>query len=521
MNPSFKFGESNLTAEPSFGSTLQMCCCNWSRYSLRRQLLAIFGSLAAVTLIAGGLMCIIFIQVLSNNLRTTLQTNFLASAQADVTQLLTNGAQLFDKKLERWTNSFPKVMATVAEDTYRVDFPFSSDLRSYYNWPGELQGASVDTRYSANVTYLHSTINVYNTTPSGVPALPLSLRQVINRTASMDYLFRPTFRGSSEFFAGYMATPERFLRYYPGVMNNSLIQRYILYDPVSDYWYEETLAHPHTVVYTSPYYDPIAKQLMITIAQTLNTPYSNNLIGAFGADLILTTLQQDIRSLRYLTGTQIVLVERDTGYVIAYTHGTVDRLMRYNEVPGLAISDNLWYQLTTQPGSLFLEGVYYYLAQNLATSGNRYMLVALVPQSQVLAVYQTVIASISQLLELQGLIVMGAFLGGCLLIAPLILFLAYRIVTPLQQLVDDSQTITKNIGGTDLFAGVNTQVQPTGVYELDVMRHNFQAMAAASQQPDNTSAVNAYYQKPVWAPVAPPPPLVDFAFDGLPSAPPS
>lgn len=497
-----------------------MCRCNWSKYSLRRQLLTIFGGLAAAGLILGGLICIVFIQVMSRNLQTTLQTNFLNSAQSDVTQLLANGAQLFDKKLERLANSFPKVMVTMAEDTYRLDYPYPQDLRSYYNWPGELQGAFVDPRYSANITYLHSTINVYNTTPSGVPTLPLALRQVINRTAAMDYLFRPTFRENSDFFAGYMATPEKFLRYYPGAMNNSMIQRYILYNPIGDYWYEETLAHPNTIVYTSPYYDPIAKQLMVTISHTLNTPYSTAIVGALGTDLILTTLQQDIRRLSYATTSRVLLLERGTGYVIADTGSDVTRLLTYNDLPGVALSGELWTKLITQPGTLFFEGSRYYLAQNLATSGNRYLLVASVAQSEVLSVYQTVVTEINQILTVQSIIVVIVFIVGLVSVFPLILGLAYRIVTPLQQLVDDSQTITKNIGSTDLFAGVNTRVQPTGVYELDVMRHNFQAMASASQQTEEEAIANTFYHKPVWAPVAPPPPLVDFVFGGLPSAPP-
>lgn len=229
-----------------------MCLKRWSEYSLKRQLLTIFTLFASISLFCVGISCIIFIVVVGNSVENKLHDGFLETSKNDMIRIATHGSQLFDKKLDKLTSNFPNVMAISGEDSFRNDNIYGF-IPSHYNWPNQLINASYNSKYDANVTTQHSTVNVYNKTYFDLPTFFPQINNIIDRTASMDYLFIPTFKYSQDFFAGYMATPERFLRYYPGAINYNNISKYVTYDNVGDYWYDTVMSNPNSVTYTSPY----------------------------------------------------------------------------------------------------------------------------------------------------------------------------------------------------------------------------------------------------------------------------
>ena len=485
-----------------------MCCSDWSKYTLRKQLLLRFGGIVSTALLLAGVICIIFINVTGSNIKTSMRSGFLSNAETDVKNIILDAANLFDKKLERLTNNFPNVMTFTTEDTFRSDNPFGF-IPSYYNWPDNLPNAFVDPRYHANITLKASSINVFNKTINDVPTLSSSIRDTINRTAAMDYLFVPTFQLNNDFFAGYIGTPSKFLRYYPGAVNNTDIKRYIAYSPVGDYWYDQTVANPRTVIYTSPYYDPIAGQLMITISQTFHNPESGVILGAFGADLILTTLQNDISQLTYLPNSRTLMVEKSTGYIIADSRNVVNRLLTYNQITAPSISSDLWTTLSNNQQSFQLTGNYYLLSRDLKTSQNQYMLIVILDQDTILDTFATVLALINNILVINVVIVAAVFVGMFLFTLLLVICLTHRIVSPLQQLADRSRVIAGNLGKEDLFKGVEMKPLETGFDEIDRMQGNFNAMVTSARQPA-VVAVNRFYQNPVWGTV-PPPPLEGFS----------
>ena len=97
---------------------------SWGNYTLKKQLIIVFGILATVSLILIGISCIIFIVVIGNNTQNSLYTSFQKNAQGSISDIMTSGAQLFDMKLAQLTYNFPNVMAFNAEDSFRSDYPF-------------------------------------------------------------------------------------------------------------------------------------------------------------------------------------------------------------------------------------------------------------------------------------------------------------------------------------------------------------------------------------------------------------
>jgi len=476
---------------------------------MRKQLLLRIGTLVTVALLVAGITCIAGINILGNNVLSMTRNGFLANAENDVKNIIFDASNLFDKKLERLTNNFPGVMTFFTEETFRNDYSFGY-RPSYYNWPDSAPDTFLDLRYHANISYSVSSINVYNKTIYDLPYLSSSLKNTINRTAIMDYLFLPTFRLNSDFFAGYIGTTEKFLRYYPYAINNTDLKRYIAYNPVSDdAWYQPALAAAGSFVYTSPYYDPIAAQLMISITRTFNNPQTGALLGAFGSDLILATLQEDIRELTYLPNSRTFLFEKETGYLIADNGSTLNRLQTYNQISGITISSSLWETLKVNQQSFQVSGDRYFLSRDLATSQGQYMLVVTLDQSTILDTFTTVLTSINEIRNINVIIVVAVFVGMFLLTSLLVICLVDRLVGTLQKLEDDSVTIVSNFGGDNLTKGIGALSEKSGFDEIDNLRRNFGLLLEQLRQP-SAPATNQFYQKPMWTP-APPPPLTGFA----------
>jgi hypothetical protein len=482
---------------------------SWHKYGLRKQLLIVFSLFTVTSLIAIGISCIIFIVVTGNQVHDNLYSGFLNNSQNVISDIMTNGAQLYDMKLAQLTRNFPNIMAFDAEDSFRTDYPFGY-IPSYYNWPGQLVNPIFSTSYDANITYAHSTINVYDETIYDVPNLSPSIKNTINKTAQMDYLFVPTFSLNPDFFAGYVSTPDQFLRYYPGAVNDDLLSTYIMYSNLDDYWYVTTMANPDEVTYTSPYYDPIAHQLMITIGRVLHNPYDKSILGALGADLILKSIQTDIKQLTYLGKSRTILFEKNSGYVIADSANDINSLVTYQTMTN-PISADMWNSLLQNNNTLLNENTSYFLSVNLQTSNGQYILVSIIDQQYVLDTFSTIMDSISGIIRQEVGVVIGIFFVVLIVTLGCAILLTNRIVTPLQRLSEASSNMASRIGEANLTKGVNLEIKPTGIFEIDNMTNKFTQTVENIGKP--TAVVthqNSYYGNVPW----------NFT-ESLPSAPPA
>lgn len=469
----------------------------WETYSIKRQLFTIFMLFAGISLFIMGASCITFIVVSGDLIKTELHNNFLKSATNDMIKIVTAGSKLFDKKLNGLTSNLPLLMKNNAEDSFRTDFPFGI-IPSHYNWPGQFIDQSYIGSYNANVSFVHSSINVYNKSFYDISSFSPNMKSLIDVTAQMDYLFVPSFNQSKDFLQCYMYTQSQFQRTYPATINYKNVYNYINYDGINDYWYVSSLSNPSTVSYTSPYYDQVAGQLMITVSNTLNDPYNGNLIGALGADLILKTFQNEIKKLTYLNKGRTILFEKDSGYVIADSEYNVTSLITYNSLKNLSISTNLWNELINNEHHLIYDKNNYFVSAFLDTSNNKYVLISLIDKSHILNIFSKITDSVKKTVTLNSIIVPSVCFGIYIFAILLIYYLASSIVSSLQQLADTSSAIAKRIGEESLTEGVNVNFAQSGVAEINESVSQFKRtlQQLATSNVDNNQ--NVYYNNMPW-----------------------
>lgn len=469
---------------------------DWSNHTLKYQLNTIFLNITFWSLIVIGLSCIIFQQLFSQNMNSNIKYGFQDLSENSMVSIVKDGANFFDKKLERLTSNFPNLMTTSFEDSYRTDYPFGY-IKSYYNYPNTFINEKYNSMYDANVSYKHSSYNIYMKYPNDIKNLQQNMQTLINVTSSTDYLFKPSFKYAGDFLAGYIATPSRFLRYYPASINYLKLDKYINYNNLNDYWYQEVSSNSETT-YTSPYYDSIAKQLMITIGENVKNPYSGSIIGSFGSDLILTTIQNDIKKLIFLNKSRTIIFEKETGYVIADSFQTLQHLITYKNLTNPTFS-NVWNKLIESNKELIELNGYYYVGVNLETSGNKYMIISTIKKSYITDQYSYITHDINSILNTNIYTIIAIFVSMLILISMLTYCLTNRIVTPIESLSEISKQMTNNIGERGLTENIRINIARTGVREIDEVTYHFNQSVTTIATPVENGETNVYYQNIPWA----------------------
>ncbi len=484
---------------------------NWSEYSIKKQFMIALPLLTIASLIYIGISCIIYINIAGNKINDNLYNGCLNIAEKEIKNILINGAEEFDNKLRMLSSSFTNIMTYYTENTFRNDFPYTFK-KSHYNWPNQLENSLFNQNYNANITYRHSTYNIYNITYDNIYTVSNSLLNTINVTSIIDYVFPLAFNLSNDFFAGYYASNEQFLRYYPGAVNYNNINKYILYDNLNDLWYTSTLSDSKSPTYTSPYFDPIANNIMITIANKVRNPYTGEVNGAFGTDLILKTLQNDIKSLIYMNKSRTILFEK-SGYVIADTNvDIIDKLYQYENS---SITDELWIKLLNNYNKLVKYNRNYFLSTELETSNKNYILVSIIEEKHILDAFSKIINDYNKIIKNEITIVIIVFFVSLFLCILLSVLLAHKISTPLQKLIEISESLTKNIGEESLTKNVNMNIPLSGIDEIDRATTQFRETANyfGNRETNSTYEQNPMYNINYI-------PSVDYLNNVMPSAPP-
>ena len=219
-----------------------------------------------------------------------------------------------------------------------------------------------------------------------------------------------------------------------------------MYNNIGDFWYETVIANENQVSYTSPYFDPIAKQLMVTIGRVLHNPQTGGMIGAFGGDLILSSIQNDIRELVYSEFGRSIMFEKNTGYVIADSRNTTNNLITYQNINNPIISDDDWEKINNNQNDLLEIGNFYVVSGDLATSNGQYCIISIVPKNYVLNSFDNIISESDKLIKADIIVVIVIFFVITILALFLVVVLTHHIGKSFQYILDESQKVIKRFG---------------------------------------------------------------------------
>lgn len=475
----------------------------WSSLTLRSKLLILFGTASGVLLVVTGVSSGVYDEITGKLVHDDLNSGFMNLAESDMLNILINSANLFDTKFKQLIANFPGPMTTSFEDSFRPDFPFGY-IQSYYNWPGQLIDAKFDQKYNANVTYYSSSINVYGKTIYEIPSLPQDLLDVINKTASMDYLFQSTFNLSSNFYAGYITYPtssgNTFKRYYPGKMNDNQISTYINFNGVVRPWYISQLENsqynsPTKMTFTEPYFDEINNKIMITIGRICYNPISNVQVGGFGSDMVLDVIQSLIAKINYLGITRSILFDIKTGYVVADSQQSVNTLITYNDIRNPSIGLDNWNKILSVQDQFIENGDYLMVSHYMNTaSGNRYqyVLVSIIQTQYILNTFNSIMTQVNSFIKVTNQLTISIAIILFFVTIPIILCITIRITRPFQRIIEAGNNFIKNIGNKSLVDPRRTsKVSPddvaTGVTETDGVIRNLNTVLDRFSSPSNVA----------------------------------
>ena len=386
-------------------------CNNWAKYSILKQILILFSLLLTFSFSVSVIITSIYAYQTHTGISTNSRDYLFNQMKKNIDQITLDGGNILDQMFNKYSSNLINTISVASSDVFRNDYPFGY-IKSYYNWPNTFINEFYSNSLHANISLMSSSYNIYNKTPNDI--LDNSSSYIINRTSSLDLFFIPLFKKNNDFIQEYIGFPSSFQRNYPASINYNNINSYILYNPSDDYWYQNTLLYNDKLVYSSPYFDNIANQSMITISRTINNIANGQIIGVVGADLTLTQISDLLSSIRYLENGRVMLFEK-SGLLISDTKKSYSRIVSYSDIYNdIGINLDNWNYLI-QDNTLLLINNYYIKSQILSTASNKYILLSFVN-------YDDVFSQISPLLNriddyfVQTLIIVFCVIGGIMIL---------------------------------------------------------------------------------------------------------
>ena len=324
----------------------------------------------------------------------------------------------------------------------------------------------------------------------------------INATSYLDYWAPTYWKGDNVFASVYWGEEieggDKVWRVYPGQKSNLENDNY---NPVSRPWYRpaQTLAEsmvntydpfrsPSDIVHhTEPYKDFQRNTWMITLSRAVYAPTSvcslrgwvdcpeamvlSRRVGVIGVDMQISELRDVITNLRTRdTGRTHVFVTASGQVVLSPTWeaDASDNTAVYMNT--IVSSSALTRMQNTDSGSFVSDGKLHVFH---SFASNRYTIVMVTPMNEVLEAMD----SEEDTIRSDATSLFGISVAICLVmlavVIGIILFTSRQIALPLNHIADDARAVSKNIGGSDLFDGVNLDDNATGCDEVMNVRGPF------------------------------------------------
>lgn len=402
--------------------------------------LIFYGSITLIPIILILILLALVMTKLPHNFNSVIEGNLLkinANANADLEIHFSSAIKLFTGG-----------MSVNFEDALsRKDNPFGS-ITSHYNWQGQYPDAVFSPDYNAFISWKYSSYNIAGVTYDQLPSQPQSVKDVVSLSASTDYLFQIFFKFADKFLAGYIGNAMKFLRYFPFAFNPALQNQYINYDPTTDdAWYTPSVAvnspPNRDYIFTPPYYDAIARRLMITATENLYDVNNNTPIGVFGSDLTLNGVHSLLRG-GYL-GSSSFLFDTNSGGLIASSDFEVIKLITYTSISTPPIN-NAWANILRSQNVLIENGGYYFIG---SPSFGSYIIITTVPKQNVENQYRSIVDSAKKSVG----IVVGATLGGLVIVCMFYVlvsnFVSSKMIRPISNFGDNLRRVLGNYGSGD------------------------------------------------------------------------
>jgi hypothetical protein len=254
------------------------------------------------------------------------------------------------------------------------------------------------------------------------------------------------------------------------------------------------------MAYTSPYFDAINNLMMITIGRLCFISQGSaqgQLLGGFGADLMLDQVQKIVKNLNYLGQSRTLMFDVSSGYLIADSMNQITSLITYSSVSNPSINTGIWNQLLSSTGQIISNGNYDMVS--FYVQSNRYILVSIIDHQYILNTFSDIVSQVNKLVNQAVGITIGIDVLLFVIIIIYTIIMTNSIVTPLQKLENQSKLMTQRFGGSLIDGTTQMSFEPTGLDEVDAVHNQF-ASALKLLNRDGTDEVekNPYHGNNVW-----------------------
>ncbi|ORY49935.1 hypothetical protein BCR33DRAFT_713534 [Rhizoclosmatium globosum] len=433
-----------------------------------------FSEAIAVGFIGGSLFSL---TNTASSLLTTQASNALASS------IVSNSAQLFEDALADVIFAMT-ASSTAIGDTYRQDYSTGYEP-SFYG---------------------------YNATSNGKftpPPLNYTTNSTLNKVAHVDTFIRPLYKLSPNVLSVQIGFDDSGLfKSYPGTGDNLNLGTY---DPRTRSWYQAALknqASPSSFAIANPYLSAFGRGWVLTTSKVFYNKVDGTVAGVISIQSQLSEFSKLLSSFT-VSGSNVAVFTADpNGYVVASTKIKFDDLnpsptyFSYKNTSSPTFSDSLWNQIISSSSSSFntqtsnfgsttftdpqtnipylilWKTLSIYASDAASKSGTpSWVAVGSVPISQLQTIVDTTTANLKKSVPLSIGISVGVFAGTTLIVLLLVIVFANQIVKPLALLSAESSRVSNNIGGKDLWEGVNDKdVSRSGVDEMDKFKDSFYEM---------------------------------------------
>ncbi|KAJ3095559.1 hypothetical protein HK100_005787 [Physocladia obscura] len=494
---------------------------------LRNHLLFYFSACSFVSLVVAEVIGLGFIGGSIQSLTNTAAS--LLDSQAEDTlanSLLSNAAELVDDAINALSFAVT-VASTSAGDTFRSDYS-SGPVASYYGADQYLANASVlsssDVRYpGVLVSLAHSVWIVANDTAATPPMLTTDQAATEAATAHVDIFLRPLYALNTAIHSFDIGFENGFFRTYPGIGNTL---SHGAYDVTTRPWYilgKNNQAPTTSVSISAPFLSAFGYGWIMSTVKPIYSTADGSFIGVVGITSELKEFSKFLSS-KTVSSRVDVYTADSFGYTIAST--SIDFTNTAASVPysflnasAPSLSRDFW-QNTIVPSlsasidtesSSFKSAEYqdsqtgewflilwktlapYANSQASSTQTPSWVAISSSPLAQLTIPVDTSTQNLRNTLPLSAGISFAVFFAVLILILILVWIFTDQISKPLANLSSISSKISNNIGGSDLFEGVDSfgRAQAGGVDETDALQASFYSMVQTVREGSAVKKKNA------------------------------
>lgn len=480
-------------------------CNNWSKYSTLKQLLISISVTALCSLVLIEVTASIFLQVVTTASKKEITNALIENSQLNLIKTTNDSANVFDKKLDKSAKNFLNIIAFAAGDTYRSDYPYGKMPFYYQGLNYMAQPLVYDARYNSWVSYSSGDVTVAGYLGSDIHSFSNQINQTLYQTQPLDPLLKILYYENSEFLAGYMGfQQDGIFREYPGATNNNDTQLKI-WDTRQDDWYKLAQSMQRTTLYTPVYFDVWVRKTMISIVRSIHHIDTGAYMGTAGSDMLTENLQKSIETVKYLQNGRAVLIEIDTGNVIANSdinNQPISQLYTYMQLNGIKMTQEIWDSVIAQDAGFSAELDNYYLTTQVLKTGNRQYVVALfTSKNDVLSPVDPIISDINKSIDSNAIMIACVFVGTSIIVVAGTYYLAKMLASPLQTIMDGANKLASAyISGTAIKGEIQMNVVNSDISETKELQKRYSEMVNQLRNIQNNAAQpglneNRFYAK--------------------------